>query len=90
MTSENSQLVEAANRVASVGVGGASLGSPLLATLWLARTVALTGQKLLAGDIVLSGAPGPLVPLSDGDFFEVEIDAFGSVRVVLPRPRRES
>ncbi len=71
-------------KVASVGVGGASLGNPLLAMLWLAHTVAAAGQPLKEGDIVLSGALGPIVPLSDGDLFEAEIDGLGSARIVLP------
>ena len=70
-------------RISSVGVGGASLGNPLLALLWLARAVSAIGQPLREGDIVLSGALGPIVPLSDGDLFETEIDLFGSVRVAL-------
>jgi 2-keto-4-pentenoate hydratase len=72
-------------RIASVGAGGACLGNPLVALLWLARAVAAIGQPLREGDIVLSGALGPIVPLSGGDHFEAEIDGFGSVRVVLPR-----
>jgi 2-keto-4-pentenoate hydratase len=72
-------------RIASVGVGGASLGNPLVALLWLARTVAAVGRPLKEGDVVLSGALGPMVPLSGGDLFQAEIDGFGSVRVVLPR-----
>lgn len=70
-------------QICSTGVGGASLGSPLLALLWLARTVAAVGQPLKEGDVVLSGALGPIVELSPGDFFETEIDGFGSVRVEL-------
>ncbi len=68
-------------QIASVGVGATSLGNPLLATLWLARTLASAGQALMAGDIVLSGALGPIVSLSNGDLFEAEIDGLGSVRV---------
>ena len=70
-------------QISSVGVGGASLGNPLLALLWLARTVAAVGQPLKEADIVLSGALGPIVPLSTGDLFETEIDGFGSVRIAL-------
>ena len=72
-------------QICSVGVGGASLGNPLLALLWLARAVNAVGQPLKQGDIVLSGALGPIVPLSAGDLFETEIDGFGSVRVALSR-----
>src|SRR5712691_1319928 len=68
-------------QISSVGVGGASLGNPLLALLWLARAVAAVGQPLKEADIVLSGALGLIVPLSTGDLFETEIDGFGSVRV---------
>jgi 2-keto-4-pentenoate hydratase len=71
--------------ICSTGVGGASLGSPLLALLWLARTVAAAGQPLRKADIVLSGALGPIVPLSPGDFFETEIDGFGAVQVGLSK-----
>lgn len=72
-------------QISSVGVGGASLGNPLVALLWLARAVTAVGQPLKQGDIVLSGALGPIVPLSAGDLFETEIDGFGSVRVALSR-----
>ena len=70
-------------QISSVGVGGASLGNPLLALLWLARAVTAVGQSLKEGEIVLSGALGPIVPLSTGDLFETEIDGFGSVRIAL-------
>lgn len=70
-------------QICSTGVGGASLGSPLLALLWLARTVAAVGRPLKEAEIVLSGALGPIVALSPGDLFETEIDGFGSVRVGL-------
>jgi 2-keto-4-pentenoate hydratase len=72
-------------RVCSVGVGAASLGNPLVALQWLARAAAAIGQPLKEGDLVLSGALGPIVPLAGGDLFETEIDGFGAVRVALPR-----
>ena len=70
-------------QISSIGVGGASLGNPLLALLWLARAVTAVGQSLKEGEIVLSGALGPIVSLSTGDSFETEIDGFGSVRIAL-------
>jgi 2-keto-4-pentenoate hydratase len=70
-------------RIASVGVGGACMGNPLVALLWLARTVLALGQPLQEGDLVLTGALGPMVPIVRGDLFEAEIAGFGSVRVVL-------
>lgn len=68
---------------ASLGVGAACLGSPLSAVLWLARRMVEVGTPLLGGDLVLSGALGPMVPIEAGEVIEVRIDGLGSVRAVL-------
>ena len=76
-------VLERRGEPVSVGAGAACLGNPLLALLWLARTMIQVGRPLRAGDVVMSGALGPLVPVSAGDVLEARISGLGSVRAVL-------
>jgi 2-keto-4-pentenoate hydratase len=65
--------------VVSEGTGRDCLGDPVEALLWLARTALDIGSPLRAGDLVLSGALGPMVDVGPGDVVEVAIEPLGTV-----------
>lgn len=67
----------------SVGRGSASLGDPLVALAWLARTARDFGDPLRAGQVVLSGALGPMVAVATGDVVTARISTLGSVSVTF-------
>lgn len=74
-------VLEHAGRPVSVGAGAACLGNPLHALAWLAGTLAQAGNPLRAGDVVLSGALGPMVPVTPHAAYEARISGLGAVRV---------
>lgn len=64
----------------SVGSGAACLGHPLKAAYWLARTMAELGQPLRAGDVILSGALGPMFTFQSGDELALDLGPLGRVK----------
>jgi 2-keto-4-pentenoate hydratase len=71
-------VLEVNGKVASLGAGAACLGHPLNAAAWLARTLSNMGQGLRAGDIVMTGALGPMVALRPADRVKATIGGLGS------------
>jgi len=65
--------------VVSRGNGRACLGDPLHALSWLARTARGLGSPLRAGDVVLSGALGPMVAVEPGSQVIAELSTLGRV-----------
>jgi 2-keto-4-pentenoate hydratase len=69
--------------VVSSGDGRQCLGDPLEALAWLARTALELGAPLRAGEIVLSGALGPMTKLEQGDTVVAEFSGLGGLRTVF-------
>jgi 2-keto-4-pentenoate hydratase len=67
----------------SEGDGRACLGDPLNALAWLARTSADQGRPLQAGEIILSGALGPMVRVAPGDVFDISVAPLGRLQVAF-------
>jgi 2-keto-4-pentenoate hydratase len=66
----------------STGIGAACLGNPLHAARWLADTMCQRGIPLRAGDVIMTGALGPMVPFGPGQEL---VAAFGDLGTVTSR-----
>ncbi|WP_188279574.1 2-keto-4-pentenoate hydratase [Streptomyces sp. CBMA29] len=72
----------------SAGTGAACLGDPVAAVVWLARTARELGDPLRAGQLVLSGALGPMRPVVEGDVVVARLSGLGAVQVRFGKGER--
>ena len=82
-------VMERRGEQVSTGAGQACLGNPLNAAVWLAKTFVENGTPLKAGDIILTGALGPMVQVAPGDVIDTRISGLGSVRVAFAANQRK-
>lgn len=84
---ETTMRLYADDVLVSEGNGAACLGDPLHALAWLARTAREFGDPLRAGQVVLSGALGPMVPAPPGTRVRAEIGPLGEVTAAFSEKR---
>ncbi|MBO8140735.1 MAG: fumarylacetoacetate hydrolase family protein [Firmicutes bacterium] len=67
--------------LSSTGSGAAALGHPAACVAWLANKLFAMGDRLRAGDVVLSGSLGPAVPVGEGSWVRLEVAGLEPVDV---------
>ena len=67
----------------STGIGAACLGHPLHAARWLADVMCARNTPLRAGDVVMTGALGPMKPIAAGDAITATFGDLGTVTTHL-------
>lgn len=78
-----SMVVDQGGEPLSAGAGSMCMGSPATAVAWLARELARHGTPLRTGDVVLSGALGPVVPVSRPGSYRARLNGLGQVEAVF-------
>ena len=69
--------------VEETGLGAGVLNDPVTSVLWLARRMADYGQRIEAGDIVLSGSFIRPIEAPPGSDISADFGPFGSVRILF-------
>jgi 2-keto-4-pentenoate hydratase len=76
-------LLHRNGRIEGTGAGGAVLGSPVNALVWLANTLGPRGVTLEAGHVVLPGSVCAAIPFGPGDTVSATFDRIGSVSITF-------
>lgn len=71
------------DEVATTGVGSACLGNPIQAAVWLADVMCERGTPLRAGECIMSGSLGAMIPVAEGDRVHVDMGLLGTVSTAL-------
>lgn len=87
---EVGMVLEHAGQPVSLGAGAACLNSPVSAVAWLARAVAARGVPLRAGEVILSGALGPMVAVPAPGRYRLDLDGLGHVEVTFTKQETAS
>ena len=74
-------VLEKNGEIVVTGAGAATMAHPVNAMVWLANMLGTLGIALKAGDIVLSGAMGAMVPVVKGDNLRMTIGGIGGCSV---------
>ncbi|GLW11729.1 2-keto-4-pentenoate hydratase [Microtetraspora sp. NBRC 13810] len=67
----------------SHGSGAACMGSPVVAATWLARELVRRGRPPRAGDVIMTGALGPMVDVPGPGRFTARLSGLGQVEVTF-------
>lgn len=60
-------------RVVCTGAGAACMGNPVNAVVWLVNRLGSLGVSMAPGEVILSGALGPVSPVKAGDYVTVKV-----------------
>ena len=74
-------VMEKNGEAVAFGAGGAVLGHPAAAVAMIANLMARRGEKLHAGDVVLTGGVTEATPVKAGDHIRMRMQDLGSVSI---------
>ncbi len=76
-------VLEKNGEIIDTAAGGAVLGHPGNAIVWLANTLGAMGTPLCKGEIILSGSFTKAYPVAAGDTFSAHFGGLGSVKITF-------